>query len=92
MMKLSGRQIREGRLLTGLTPAALAAAANVNVEVVIRAELVDGVAQITKRDTISIQLALEAAGIEFDPQSTGNVGVKMRKSMGDLQAAGANAT
>ncbi len=80
MMKLSGRQIREGRRLIGITPAALAAAASVNVDVVVRAELVDG-AQITKADTMHIQLALEAAGIEFDPESTGNVGVKMRKSM-----------
>ena len=54
--------------MAGMTPAALAAAANIGAEVVTRAERVDGVMQIVRRDTVAMPCALEAAGGEFHPR------------------------
>lgn len=78
-MILTGRQIREGRLLTGMTQADLATAANATVGLVVRAEAVDRLPMITRRDSTALQTALEAAGVEFIPENGGGAGVRLRK-------------
>lgn len=75
----TGRQIREGRHLTGMSELDLAMAAGVGLELVIRAELVDSLPLLRKRDSIAIQKTLEAAGIEFIPENGGGAGVRLRK-------------
>ncbi|MGI4765485.1 MAG: hypothetical protein ACRYGP_10570 [Janthinobacterium lividum] len=78
-MILSGRQFREGRLLTGMEQAHLAEAAGINPALVIRAEATDDMPMLRKRDTVAIQRALEAAGVEFIPENGGGAGVRLRK-------------
>ncbi len=73
----TGFQIREGRELVGLSQADLAAAAGVGLAVVVRAELAAHTPQITQRDSISIQAALEAAGVEF-VREDGGVGARLQ--------------
>lgn len=77
----TGRQFREGRLLAGISPADLAAAANVTVALVARAEAVDGLPMITRRDSTAMQTVLEAAGIEFVQENGGGAGVRLRKEL-----------
>ena len=74
----NGRQIREGRELVGMTQTDLAAAADVGLALVVRAELATHIPQLTRRDSAAIQGALEAAGAEF-VREDGGVGVQMRK-------------
>ena len=74
----TGRQIREGRQLAGMSQADLAAAANATVGLVARAEAVDGLPMITRRDSTALQTALEAAGVEFMPEIDGAAGVRSR--------------
>ena len=76
----TGRQLREGRLLTGMSQVALAVAAGIGLELVIRAELGDGLPMITVRDARSLRAALEAADVEFIPENGAGTGVQLRKS------------
>lgn len=72
----TGRQIREGRQLVGMSQADLATAANATVGLVARAEAVDWLPMITRRDSTALQTALEAAGVEFINGS--GAGVRLR--------------
>jgi transcriptional regulator with XRE-family HTH domain len=81
-MILTGRQVREGRILAGLSQDDLATAAEVAVGLITRVEAVDGMAMVKKPDLAAIQGALEAAGVEFIPENGGGAGVKLRKADG----------
>ena len=70
----TGRQIREGRVLANLSQADLATAADVAVGLVTRAEAVDGLPMVKRVDSVAIQRALEAAGVEFIPENGGGAG------------------
>ena len=74
----TGFQIREGRELVGVSQARLAEAAGVGLAVVVRAELATNIPQITVRDSVAIQKALEVAGVEFVREG-GGPGVQVRK-------------
>ncbi len=63
-----------------MSQVALAVAAGIGLELVIRAELEDGMPMITMRDARSLQAALEAANVEFVPESGSGTGVRLRKS------------
>ena len=74
----TGRQIREGRVLAGMSQSDLAVAADVALGLVVRTEAVDWLPMITRRDATAIQSALEGAGVEFTLESDGNAGVRLR--------------
>lgn len=76
----TGRQIREGRVLTGMSQSDLAVAADVALGLVVRVELVDWLPMITRRDATAIQGALESAGVEFIPENGGGAGVRLKKA------------
>ena len=73
-----GFQIREGRELVGVSQVGLAEAAGVGLAVVVRAEMAAHIPQITVRDSVAIQKALEVAGVEFVREG-GGPGVQLRK-------------
>ena len=74
----TGCQIREGRYLVGMSQANLAVAAGVGLALVVRAELAVHIPQITMRDSVAIQKALEVAGVEFVREG-GGPGARLRK-------------
>lgn len=76
----TGRQLREARLLSGMSQIALATAAGVRLELIIRVELTVGLPLVTRRDVRAIQMALEAAGVEFTSENGGGAGVRLRKA------------
>ncbi len=76
----TGRQLREGRLLTGMSQIALATAAGVRLELITRVELTVGLPLVTRRDVRAIQMALEVAGVEFTFENGGGAGVRLRKA------------
>ena len=78
-MILTGRQIREGRILAGLSSSDFAAAADVAVGLIVRIEAVDGMAMVRKPDLAAIRGALEAAGVEFVFEDDEGPGVRLRK-------------
>ena len=78
-MILTGRQIREGRLLAGMEQADLARDAGIALGLVVRIEAVDGMAMMRKPDGVAIRSVLEAAGVEFIPENGGGAGVRLRK-------------
>lgn len=78
-MILTGRQIREGRILADLSQDHLTAAARVARGLIARLEAVDGMAMARKPDLAAIRKALEAAGVEFLPENGGGAGVRLRK-------------
>ena len=75
----TGRQVREGRALTGLTQADLAMAAGIPVSLLARIEAVDGMVVARMPDWMAIQAALKAAGVEFIPEDGDGAGVRLRK-------------
>ena len=79
-MILTGRQIREGRILAGLSSSDLAAAADVAVGLIVRIEAVDGMAMVRKPDLAAIRGAFEDAGLQFIPENGGGAGVRLRKA------------
>ena len=79
-MILTGRQIREDRLLAGLSQDDLASAADVALGLIVRLEAVDGMAMARKPDLAAIRGALEAAGVEFSLRD-GEGGVRLRNSL-----------
>ena len=81
-MILTGRQIREGRILAALSQSNLAAAADVAVGLIVRIEAVDGMAMVRKPDLAAIRGALEDAGLQFIPENGGGAGVRLRKVEG----------
>lgn len=72
-------QIRAARALLGWTAAELAAAANVGVTTVRRAELTDAETAMTKANDLAVRNALEVAGVEFIDENGGGAGVRLRK-------------
>lgn len=72
----TGRQMREGRELIGMSQADLATAAGVAVSLLARIEAVDGMVVAKKPDWMAIQAALEAAGVEFITEDDGGAGVR----------------
>ena len=71
---ITGRDIRETRLLVNWSLDQLARAARLPLNTVMRAELLDRASVGTVVHAIAIREALEAAGIEF-----GEAGVRLRK-------------
>ena len=61
-----------------MTQADLATAAKVSVGLVTRAEAVDGLPMLTRRDSTALQTALEAAGVEFVQGKGVGAGVSLR--------------
>ena len=78
---ITGRQIREARVLLGLSRNQLVARArSVTAATIMRAESVDDEAPITIAQAAAIQRTLEAAGVEFIQDNGGAAGVRLRKS------------
>lgn len=73
----TGRQIREGRAIAGLTQADLATAAGIPAGLLARIEAVDGMVVAKKPDWMAIQAALETAGVEFIEENR----VRLRKTV-----------
>ncbi len=78
-MTPTGRQIREGRTLAGMSQGDLAAGANVAIGLLVRVEASDGLPMITRRDSIAITAALEGAGVEFISGNRNTASVQMRR-------------
>ena len=79
----TGKQIREGRALVGMTQADLAEAAGVRIGLVVRVEQVDATAIIKKVDSAALMRALEIAGVEFVNEVSGE-GVRLRRIGHDM--------
>ena len=62
---LTGSRIRSARAALGWSAQDLADRAGVSMKTIVRLEAVDGVPQSRSDTLLSIQSALEAAGIEF---------------------------
>jgi transcriptional regulator with XRE-family HTH domain len=75
---ITGRQIRDGRELLGLSQPQLARAAKVPVAALIRAERSDGEPSITIAHVGSIRSALEGAGVVFTQD--GEPWVKLKRT------------
>lgn len=75
---LSSPQIRAARALLRWTAAELAAAANIGVTTVRRAELTDAETAMTRANDLAVRHALEAAGVEFINENGGGAGVRFR--------------
>ena len=76
---ISGRQIREGRALAGLTVRRLARDTKLDVTTIGRAEAADGEPPITMAQAAKIEGVLAKAGVEFIPENGGGAGVRLRK-------------
>jgi transcriptional regulator with XRE-family HTH domain len=76
--ELSSPQIRAARALLRWTAADLAAAANIGVTTVRRAELTDSETAMTRANDLAVRQALEAAGVEFIDENGGGAGVRLR--------------
>lgn len=81
MNNITGAQIRAARALVRLSAEELAAAANVGVATVRRAEAEDGSPTTTTANLKAIRLALEAAGVVFIPENGGGPGVRLARSI-----------
>nr|WP_040125787.1 helix-turn-helix transcriptional regulator [Neorhizobium galegae] len=79
MKMITGAQIRAARGLVRWSADELAAAAQVGISTVRRAESDKGVSSITTANLKAIQLALESAGVEFIPENGGGAGVRFLK-------------
>ena len=77
--EITGAQIRAARALIRWSAKELARAASVGVATVSRAEVEDGYPTTTNANLRAMQVALEAAGIEFIPENGGGVGIRFRK-------------
>ena len=76
----TGRQVRDGRALVGMSQADLAEAAGVRIGLVVRVEQRDGMAIIKKVDSAAIMRALEIAGVEFVHEETAGPSVRLWKT------------
>ncbi|WP_046665894.1 transcriptional regulator [Neorhizobium galegae] len=79
MKIITGAQIRAARGLVRWSADDLAAAAQVGISTVRRAEADNGSPPITTANLKAIQLALETAGVEFIPENGGGAGVRFLK-------------
>jgi DNA-binding XRE family transcriptional regulator len=77
--KITGAQLRAARAMIRWSAKDLAKAAEIGVATVSRAEVEDGVPSITNANLKAMQLALEAAGIEFTRENGSGVGVRFKK-------------
>lgn len=71
-------QIRAGRHLVGLSQAEIAEATGLSLPTIKRAES-DRDVSISAEAIITIQRALELAGVEFIAENGGGAGVRLRK-------------
>ena len=76
--EITGAQIRAARALVRWSAKDLARAAGVGVATVSRAEVEDEHPTITIANLRAMQLALEAAGVEFIHGNGGGVGVRFK--------------
>ncbi|MGO6748060.1 multiprotein-bridging factor 1 family protein [Rhizobium ruizarguesonis] len=76
--KITGAQVRAARALIRWSAKDLAKAAGIGVATVSRAEVEDGIPSITGANLRAMQLALEAAGVEFT-SGNGGGGVRVKK-------------
>ena len=76
---LTGAQIRMARGFARLSIKGLAVASEVAESTIKRMELVDGVPASSAANLRKVQVALEAAGIEFIPENGGGAGVRLRR-------------
>jgi|UniRef100_UPI0031018639 transcriptional regulator with XRE-family HTH domain len=82
MKVITGAQIRAARGLVRWSADDLAAAAQIGISTVRRAEADNGSPPITIANLKAIQLALESAGVEFIPENGGGAGVRFSKPAG----------
>ena len=71
-------QCRAARALVGMTQPQLAVAAGVGLSTIVDFERVRR--QVSREAIQALQVALEAAGIEFIDENGGGVGVRLRKA------------
>jgi hypothetical protein len=76
---LTSGQVRAARAFLRWTALDLANASQVGVATIRRAEVVDGVLQLTAPIAMAIRTALENAGIEFIDADGGGEGVRLKK-------------
>lgn len=76
---MTGRQLRAARALLKWTADDLAAASQVGVATIRRAEIYDDELKGNASTVSSIRRAFEEAGVEFIPENGGGAGVRMRK-------------
>lgn len=77
--RITGAQLRAARATVRWSAEQLAAAANIGVATVRRAEAEDGELTGTIANESAMRAALEGAGIEFIPENGGGPGVRLRK-------------
>jgi DNA-binding XRE family transcriptional regulator len=79
ILKVSIRQLKAARALLAWSQPELAAAAGISVPTIKRLEAQEGPLGGRNETASKIQLALEAAGIEFIDENGGGPGVRLRK-------------
>jgi transcriptional regulator with XRE-family HTH domain len=77
---ISSAQIRAARALLRWSAAELAEISGIGVATIRRLELVDGVPSSNARTLLTLQQALEAAGVEFIGTPDNGPGVRLRQS------------
>lgn len=77
--RLTGAQLRAARAIVRWSAEQLAAAANIGVATVRRAEAEDGELTGTIANESAMRAALEGAGIEFIFENGGGPGVRLRR-------------
>ena len=87
MRVINGAQIRAARGLLRWSAEDLAAAAELGISTVRRAEAENGSPSITTANLRAIQFALEAGGVEFIPENGGGVGVRFARPSEPQQSA-----
>ncbi len=80
MPNITGSQIRAARALIRWTADDLAKASGVGVATIRRAELIDGIVNMTAPNVAAVQRALEEAGVIFVPENGEGAGVRLRKA------------
>ena len=76
----TGRQIAAARTLVGMSQPDLADAASISVPTLRRMEASPGEAAGLANNVSAVQVALEAAGIEFIQPNGGGAGVRLARS------------
>jgi transcriptional regulator with XRE-family HTH domain len=79
ILKVSIRQIKAGRALLAWSQERLAAEAGVSIPTIKRLEAVDGPLGGRDQTADKIQIALQAAGVDFIDENGGGPGVRLRK-------------
>ena len=78
---ISAAQIRAARALVGMTQEQLAVATGLSGQTIKRMESL-GTGRSSAANVDAIQLALEAAGVQFIPENGGGAGVRLAKPKG----------